>query len=77
MMAKRNYPKVEGRKALSLRQAAERIGVCHKTLRTWVEQGQGPPCIVIEGPRRNTYRIQQAALERWINANTRNKERRR
>jgi excisionase family DNA binding protein len=55
---------------LSLRGAAARLGVCHKTVRAWIAQGEGPPVMVIPGPVRNTYRIDAAELERWIERRT-------
>lgn len=58
------------RKALSLRQAAEQIGVCHATLRSWIAKGEGPRCVIIQGRHRSTYRIDAAELERWIEQRT-------
>lgn len=54
--------------SLTLREAAERIGVGYSTLRRWVDEGQGPR--TFRGPTavrgRRVIRIYEKELIAWI-----------
>jgi excisionase family DNA binding protein len=52
-------------KALSLQQAAQRIGVHRTTLRRWIVLGEGPRTFIKNG-RRSTYRIAVADLDAFV-----------
>lgn len=52
-------------KALSLRAAADRVGLHHSTLRAMIDDGEGPPAFIKHWNGRTIIRIQPADLERW------------
>lgn len=58
-------------RALTLRKAAERLGVHHTTLRRWIEDGTGPRALVLPGTLRRTIRIMPGDLDRFIDQNSR------
>jgi excisionase family DNA binding protein len=53
-------------KALTLRKAAQEIGVSHATLRRWIHDGEGPRTFIKPGLPRSIYRIQRRDLELYI-----------
>ena len=50
----------------SLRQAAQRLGVHHVTLRRWIASGEGPRALIKPNARRATIRIAEADLNTFI-----------
>jgi excisionase family DNA binding protein len=56
--------------ALSLRQAAKRIGVHPSTLLRWVVDGEGPRTFIKVG-RRSVYRIATKDLQQFIDQRSR------
>jgi excisionase family DNA binding protein len=61
-------PRVTG--SLTLRQAAQVLGVHHSTVGRWIRDGEGPKALIKQGVR-STYRITAADLERFTNRNSR------
>lgn len=55
---------------ISLREAAQLIGVSHPTLRRWIDLNEGPLAIVKAAGTRKTYRIKREDFDRWVRRNS-------
>lgn len=60
-------------RAMTARQAAQRVGVSPQTFIRWIDVGEGPRAFVKVGPKGRTIRIRVEDFESWYRQHSRGK----